>query len=78
MIRLNKSCYFVIIFSYNKTDINNSIEIAAIDKMSTYGSDLTMAKLRNISAVSLTLGKGVSGFSTLRNSHKGPQPSLIR
>jgi hypothetical protein len=52
--------------------------MAAIDRMNKYGSELMTAKFRNILAVSLVSGKGMlSGISTLRKSHKGPQPSFI-
>ena len=65
-----------ILYFHHKTNINKITEIVIIDKMNTYGSILIIAKFRNISAVSLTFGKGISGTSTLRNSHKGPQPSF--
>ena len=61
---------------YHKTDINKITEIVARDNMNTYGIILIIANFRNISAVSLTFGKGIPGTSTSRNSHKGSQPSF--
>ena len=75
-VRLNNDLKNKILLQYYKTDINKITERAVMDKMNMYGSALIIVKLRNISAVSFTCGNGIfSGTSTLRNSHRGSQPS---
>ena len=76
-VGLNNYLKSKILFKYYKIDINKITERAVIEKINKYGSALIIAKFRNISAVSFTFGNGIfSGTSTLRNSHRGPQPSF--